>query len=168
MCFSGGHEGITELSLRYINCRKSHIFYIFIETGGAGRSLNSVNFHPFVINDPTNHGTWLWQPQPLSAASPHLMGRQLTAVHYNEVKAHLHLHTYSPDQHMHRPDDALAHSVTQHMPRGTLFGEDLMREHVLIPHLTARAVTFWCDKILKIHTVSAALWLVAAHSLAFK
>lgn len=33
---------------------------------------------------------------------------------------------------------------------------------------SGRAVTFWCDKILKIHTVSAALWLVAARSLAFK
>lgn len=129
--------------------------------------------------------TRLWQQQPLSAASS---CSQLTAAEVMKAHSRLSTRSLSGDtgaragwpswlrggaEHLRWPRCR----GPQHFITDTLFVLDLIREHARPhPHSPAHptrstspggAVTFWWWKILKIHTVSPALWQLA-RSLAFK
>lgn len=123
----------------------------------------------------------LWRQQPLSTASS---CRQLTAVEVMKLHSRMSTRVSAREtgaraewpswpregkDHPRRPRCRGTGNGPQHFPRDTLFVLDLMREHARLPRSTSpgRAVTFCWWKILKIHTVSTALWQLA-RSLAFK
>lgn len=115
--------------------------------------------------------TRLWQQQPLSAASS---CSQLTAVEVMKPRSRLSTRSFARETGASADWPSWPRGGAEHLRwprcRGRLVCVGF-NEGTGAPSpwstLPGRAVTFWWRKILKIHTVSSALWQLA-RSLAFK